>query len=159
MEHPTEPLSGNRTERKTLNERINHLHKVYAIRTTIDVTSDEEHPRKKVRWDSRLVINTPKGIEDTSDEEEDVPKENVIRDEEEEGENKHDSEEEEDETSEPDEETDNLSHAEKVVNYTGKNVYHVVVMSRNDARKAMTARTVFVSSDSRRPPNVCRPRA
>jgi hypothetical protein len=105
-----------------------------------------------------VVINTPEGIENTSDEEEDVPKEDMIRDDEEAVDMKHDSEEEEDETSEPDKETDNLIHAEKIVNYTDKNVYHFGVMSKEDVKKAMNARTVFVTSDYRRPPNVFRPR-
>jgi hypothetical protein len=92
MEWLADPVSVNRTERRTLNDRINQLHKEYALKTATDFTSDEEHPRKKVRWGNRVVINNPEGSEDTSEKEEDVPEEDVIRDDEEELEEKYDCE-------------------------------------------------------------------
>jgi hypothetical protein len=55
-------------ERRTLHERINQLHKEYALKSAVDLTMDEEQPRKKVRLGNRVVINTPEGIEETSDE-------------------------------------------------------------------------------------------
>jgi hypothetical protein len=110
-----------------------------------------------VRWGNRVVINTPEGIEETSDEEETLPDNTSRRDVE--CESKYNSEENEGETGDPDEETDNLSHAEKIVNYTDKNVYHFGVMSKEDAKKAVNSRTVFVTTDYRSPLTVVRPRA
>jgi hypothetical protein len=156
IEQLPEPVCTSQPERKTLHKRINQLHKEYALKSAVDFTLDEDQPRKKVRWGNRVVINTPEGIEETSDEEEDLPDNTSSRDVE--YENKYDSEENEGETREPDEETDNLNHAEKIVNYTDKNVCHFGIMSKEDARKTTTVRTVFVKSDYKRPANVFRPR-
>jgi hypothetical protein len=70
IEQVPEPVRASQPERRTLHERINQLHKEYAFKSAVDFTLDEEQPRKKVRWGNRVVINTPKGIEETSDEEE-----------------------------------------------------------------------------------------
>jgi hypothetical protein len=104
------PVRASQPKRRTLHDRINQLHKEYALKSAVDFTLDEEQPRKKVRWGNRVVIKTPEGIEETSDEEEDLPditsRRNV------EDESKYDSDENEGETREPEEETENLNHAE-----------------------------------------------
>jgi hypothetical protein len=157
IEQLPEPLRASQPKRRTLHERINQLDKEYALKSPVDSTLDEEQPRKKVRRGKRVVINTPEGIAETSDEEEVLLDNTSYRDVE--YESKDDSEEDEGETGDPDEETDNLSHAEKIVNYTDKNVYHFGVMSKEDAKKAVNSRTVFVTSDYRSPLTVVRPRA
>lgn len=48
IEYPFDPLIDNLTDRRTLNDRIYQQDRKYAIQTAIVLSSEEEHPLKKV---------------------------------------------------------------------------------------------------------------